>query len=207
MSEPCHLTGSFSRYGANSVQLGGLDVSQIADDILRAHLAYLPQDYRLVNGTLRENLVMGLGNVSDEHLLRCAQQTGLATMIAGHPKGLDLVLAEGGRGLSGGQRGLVGMTRLLLSQPAFMLLDEPTASLDQTTEQMVMNGVIRQLGPDHGLVLVTHRLQLLSAVQRVIVMAQGRIMLDGPTADVIAKLTAKRPGPQVVQTAPPAQSQ
>lgn len=190
-----------------SVQLGGLDVAQIADDILRAHLAYLPQDYRLVNGTLRENLVMGLGNVSDEHLLRCAQQTGLATMIAGHPKGLDLVLAEGGRGLSGGQRGLVGMTRLLLSQPAFMLLDEPTASLDQTTEQMVMNGVIRQLGPDHGLVLVTHRLQLLSAVQRVIVMAQGRIMLDGPTADVIAKLTAKRPGPQVVQTAPPAQSQ
>jgi len=189
-----------------SVRLGGLDVSQIADDILRAHVAYLPQDYRLVNGTLRENLVMGLGNVTDQDLLQCAQRTGLATMIASHPKGLDLMLAEGGRGLSGGQRGLVGMTRLLLGQPGFMLLDEPTASLDQTTEQMVINSVIRQLGPEQGLVLVTHRLQLLSAVQRVIVMSQGRIMLDGPTADVLAKLTTKRPGPQVVPaTATPSQ--
>jgi ATP-binding cassette subfamily C protein LapB len=122
-------------------------------------------------------------------------------MIAAHPKGLDLVLSEGGRGLSGGQRGLVGMTRLLLGQPGFMLLDEPTASLDQSTEQMVINSVITQLDPEHGLVLVTHRLQLLSAVQRVIVMAQGRIMLDGPTADVVAKITAKRPGPQVVPSA------
>jgi ATP-binding cassette subfamily C protein LapB len=87
-----------------------------------------------------------------------------------------------------------------------MLLDEPTASLDQTTEQMVISSVIRQLGPEQGLVLVTHRLQLLSAVQRVIVMAQGRIILDGPTADVLAKLTAKRPGPQAVPaTAAPAQ--
>jgi ATP-binding cassette subfamily C protein LapB len=127
-------------------------------------------------------------------------------MIAGHPKGLDLMLAEGGRGLSGGQRGLVGMTRLLLGRPGFMLLDEPTASLDQTTEQMVINSVISQIGPEQGLVLVTHRLQLLSVVQRVIVMAQGRIVLDGPTADVIAQLTPKRPGPQAVPaTAAPAQ--
>jgi ATP-binding cassette subfamily C protein LapB len=181
-----------------SVRLGGLDVGQIADDIVRAHIGYLPQDYRLVNGTLRENLLMGLGNVSDDDLVRCAQQTGLASMIAAHPKGLDLMLSEGGRGLSGGQRGLVGMTRLLLGKPAFMLLDEPTARLDQSTEQMVMNSVLQQLAPDHGLVIVTHRLQLLSAVQRVIVMAQGRVILDGPTADVVAKLTAKRPGPQAV---------
>lgn len=181
-----------------SVRLGGLDVGQIADDIVRAHIGYLPQDYRLVNGTLRENLLMGLGNVSDDDLVRCAQQTGLASMIAAHPKGLDLMLSEGGRGLSGGQRGLVGMTRLLLGKPAFMLLDEPTARLDQSTEQMVMNSVLQQLAPHHGLVIVTHRLQLLSAVQRVIVMAQGRVILDGPTADVVAKLTAKRPGPQAV---------
>ncbi len=190
-----------------SVRLGGLDVGQIADDVVRAHIGYLPQDYRLVNGTLRENLLMGLGNVSDDELVRCAQQTGLASMIAAHPKGLDLMLSEGGRGLSGGQRGLVGMTRLLLGKPAFMLLDEPTARLDQSTEQLVMNSVLQQLAPDHGLVIVTHRLQLLSAVQRVIVMAQGRVILDGPTADVVAKLTAKRPGPQVVPTAAVAPAQ
>lgn len=190
---------------AGSVRLGGLDVAQVADDILRAHVGYMPQDYRMVNGTLRENLLLGLGNVGDEELIRVAQQTGLAAMIAAHPKGLDLVITEGGRGLSGGQRGLVGMTRLMLGKPQMLLLDEPTANLDQTTEGLVMNAVMRGLTPEHTLVLVTHRLQLLSAVQRVIVMAQGRVVLDGPTADVVAKLTANRPGPQVVKTAAPAQ--
>jgi ATP-binding cassette subfamily C protein LapB len=188
-----------------SVRLGGLDVSQVADDVLRTQVGYMPQEYRLVNGTLRENLLMGLGNVTDEVLLRCAQQTGLANMIAGHPQGLDLMITEGGRGLSGGQRGLVGVTRLLLGNPNVVLLDEPTASLDQTTEQMVMASVMRLLGPQHTLVLVTHRLQLLSLVKRTIVMAQGRVVLDGPTAEVMTRLSAKRPGPQAVNPAAPAQ--
>jgi ATP-binding cassette subfamily C protein LapB len=182
-----------------SVRLGGLDVSQIADDLLRAHIGYLPQDYRLVNGTLRENLLLGLGNVSDEEILRAGQLTGLTNLISSHAKGLDLPLTEGGRGLSGGQRGLVGMTRLLIGRPSFFLLDEPTANLDQATEAMVMNTLIRQLTSQDTLVIVTHRLQLLSAVQRVIVMNQGRIALDGPTADVVAKLQPQRQGPQVVK--------
>lgn len=186
-----------------SVRLGGLDVGQVADDLIRSHVGYMPQDYRMVNATLRENLIMGLGSVGDDALLEAAKMTGLAGMIAAHPKGLDLVINEGGRGLSGGQRGLVGMTRLLLSKPSIMLLDEPTASLDQTTENLVMSGVLRQQAADHILILVTHRLQLLSAVKRVIVMAQGRIVIDGPTAEVVEKLTAKRPAPVVVKPAAP----
>lgn len=165
----------------------------------------MPQDYRMVNATLRENLVMGLGSVGDDALLEAAKMTGLAGMIAAHPKGLDLVINEGGRGLSGGQRGLVGMTRLLLSKPSIMLLDEPTASLDQTTENLVMSEVLRQQATDNILILVTHRLQLLSAVQRVIVMAQGRIVIDGPTAEVIERLTAKRPAPVGIKPAAPAE--
>ncbi|WP_439546578.1 ATP-binding cassette domain-containing protein [Sandarakinorhabdus sp.] len=182
-----------------SVTLGGLDVAQIAEDILRNHVGYIPQDYRLVNGTLRENLLMGLGSISDEVLLRCAQQTGVDRMIAAHPKGLDLMITEGGRGLSGGQRGLVGITRLLLGTPELLMLDEPTASLDQGAEQMVMASVVRLLTPGRTLILVTHRLQLLSAVQRVIVMGQGRVVMDGPTSEVIARLSANRSGPQAVK--------
>jgi ATP-binding cassette subfamily C protein LapB len=183
------------------IHLGGLDVSQIADDVLRDHVGYMPQEYRLVCGTLRDNLLLGLGNVSDDSLIEAARQTGLAAIISAHPNGLDLTINEGGRGLSGGQRGLVGITRLLLGKPHLLLLDEPTANLDQTAEAMVMNAVLRQLQPQDTLVLVTHRLQLLSAVQRVIVMAQGKIMLDGPTAEVVAKLSPRRPGPQPVQAA------
>jgi ATP-binding cassette subfamily C protein LapB len=95
------------------------------------------------------------------------------------------------------------MTRLLLSKPSIMVLDEPTASLDQTTENLVMSGVLQQQAADNILILVTHRLQLLSAVQRVIVMAQGRIVLDGPTAEVVEKLTAKRPAPVGIKPVAP----
>lgn len=183
------------------VRLGGLDVAQIADDILRDHVGYLPQDYRMVHGSLRENLTMGLPNVSDMALIEVAKATGLAAMIATHPKGLDISISEGGRGLSGGQRGLVGLTRLVLSKPRLWLLDEPTANFDQATESMAMAAVARQLGPSDTLVLVTHRMHLLAGVERVIVLAQGKIALDGPAGDVIARLKPKRPGPQVIKTA------
>lgn len=192
------VTAGLFQPSEGSVRIGGLEAGQIADDILRDYVGYMPQEYRLVNGTLRDNLLAGLNNVSDDNLVQAAQQTGLAALIAAHPKGLDLMITEGGRGLSGGQRSLVGMTRLLLAQPKVMLLDEPTASLDQNTENAVMTAVIRQLTAEHTFVLVTHRLQLLSAVQRVILMAQGKIILDGPTADVIARITAKPPGTKVV---------
>ena len=183
------------------VRLGGLEVAQIADDLLREHVGYLPQDYRLVHGSLRENLTMGIPNVSDTALLEVAKATGLAAMIGAHPKGLDISISEGGRGLSGGQRGLVGLTRLVLSKPKLWLLDEPTANLDQATESMAMAAVARQLGPNDTVVLVTHRMHLLAGVERVIVLAQGKVALDGPAGEVIARLKPKRPVPQVVKTA------
>lgn len=192
------LTAGLFQPSQGSVRVAGLEAGQIADDILRDHIGYMPQEYRLVNGTLRDNLLVGLSNVTDDMVVQACQQTGLAALIAGHPKGLDLPIAEGGRGLSGGQRSLVGMTRLLLAQPKVFLLDEPTASFDQNTENAVMSAVMRQLTAAHTLVLVTHRMQLLSAVQRVLVMAQGKVILDGPTADVIARLTAKPAGAKVV---------
>lgn len=184
------LAGLF-RPMAGTAKLGGLDISQIADDVLRQHVGYMPQEYRLVNGTLRENLIMGLGNVGDDVLMETAKKTGLAQMIAAHPLGLDRPIQEGGRGLSGGQRNLVGMTRLLLAKPRLWVLDEPTANLDQNSEVAVLNALGQTMRADDTLIFVTHRLQLLNLVQRVIVMGNGRILLDGPTKDVIARMTAK----------------
>jgi ATP-binding cassette, subfamily C, bacterial LapB len=171
-----------------SALIGGLEMSQIADEVLRKHIGYLAQDSRMLNGTLRENLLLGLANPGDDALMSAAQELGLAAMVATHPLGFDLPISEGGRGLSGGQRTLAAMTRLLIAKPKVWLLDEPTASLDQATESRMMRALQGALEPDSIFVLVTHKLQLLSMVQRVIVMANGVVVLDGKPGDVLNKL-------------------
>ncbi len=170
------------------VTIGGLDMHHVAEDILRQHIGYLPQDTRMLNGTLRENILLGMPNPGDEVVMNVANDLGLAPMIAGHPLGLDLPISEGGRGLSGGQRTLAGLTRLMLSQPRVMLLDEPTANLDQATEARVLGAIRSGLSSDSTLVLVTHRLQLLALVDRVIVVTNGRIRMDGSPKEVLDKL-------------------
>lgn len=196
------LAGIFHAQGG-SAKIAGLDLTQIADDVLRQHVGYLPQDFRLVNGSLRENLLMGLGNIGDDAVMEAARKTGLVHMISAHPQGMDLQIQEGGRGLSGGQRSLVGLTRMLLANPKLWLLDEPTANLDQNTEVAVLHALEQALGPDQTLLIVTHRLQLLARVQRVIVMANGKVMLDGPTAEVIQRLQPKPPAQQASKTVSP----
>ncbi|MES2904244.1 MAG: ATP-binding cassette domain-containing protein [Pseudomonadota bacterium] len=179
--------------------LDGLDMARIAESVLRRDVGYLPQDFRLVNGTLRENLLMGLSDPGDQAVLQVAATTGLIQLIASHPLGLDLPIAEGGRGLSGGQRTLTGLTRLLLANPKLWLLDEPTSNLDMGTEGAVMQALTGRLTPDSTMVLVTHKLALLQLCTRVIVMANGRLTHDGPTQAVLADL--QRQGTAQVKTA------
>lgn len=176
------------------VLLDGLDATLIADDVMRSQIGYLPQEYRLVNGTLRDNLLLGIPDPGDDALLAAAELTGLDQLIRAHPFGIDLPISEGGRGLSGGQRVLAGLTRLMLINPAIWLLDEPTANLDIDTEARILRVIQEKLRPDQTLILVTHKLQLLSMVDRVVLMGNGHFQLDGPTNQVIARLTSK---PQV----------
>ncbi|KUR76600.1 ATP-binding cassette domain-containing protein [Novosphingobium sp. Fuku2-ISO-50] len=170
------------------ITLDHLDLGHVAEDTLRRNIAYLAQDYRLINGTLRENLTLGLSDPGDAALMEAAAKTGLIRLINAHPKGLDLPISEGGRGLSGGQRVLSGITRQLLSDARMWLLDEPTANLDPETEARVLGAVQARLAQNSTLVLVTHKLQLLTLTERVIVMAEGQIVIDGPRDQVLARI-------------------
>ncbi|HVJ00182.1 MAG TPA: ATP-binding cassette domain-containing protein [Sphingomonas sp.] len=171
-----------------SVTINGLDMTQIADDLLRQHVGYLPQEFRLINGSLRDNILLGLPDPGDKVLLDAAATTGLSHLIARHPWGLDLPISEGGRGLSGGQRTLTGLTRLLLSDPGLWLLDEPTANLDAGTEKTVLAAIQAKMRKDSTFVMVTHKMSLLNLVNRVVVLAGGRVTIDGPTAEVLKRL-------------------
>jgi ATP-binding cassette subfamily C protein LapB len=171
------------------VLLDGLELQHIARDQVSQHLGYLPQEVRLVAGTLRENLVTGLPGLHDDGLMEACRATGLSALVASHPKGLDMEIGEGGTGVSGGQRRLVGLTRLLLSCPSVWLLDEPTASMDEATERQTLLLLQQTIAPRQTLVVVTHKPQLLSLVHRIVVLTAEGIALDGPRDTVLRALS------------------
>lgn len=182
------------------VTLDGVEISQIAEDDLRRQLIYLPQSFDLLSGSLRDNLALGIANPNDERLLAAAQRTGLSELLRQHPMGLDLPISEGGFGLSGGQRALVGLTRLLLTDPSILLLDEPTANLDPESELRALQQIFGHFA-GKTVVMVTHKPQLLSFVDRVLVVIDGRLALDGKTADVLNQLRPK-PAPAANREVP-----
>lgn len=176
------------------VTIDGTEMAQVAENDLRQRIAYLPQDYHLLSGSLRDNLALGIANPSDEELLKAVTATGLGAVVRQHPMGLDLPITEGGLGLSGGQRALVGLTRALLTDPGFVFLDEATANLDQESEA----NALRQLFSTHAgsaIVMVTHKPQLLGLVDRLIVVLDGRIVMDGKTAEVLDALRRRPANP------------
>jgi ATP-binding cassette subfamily C protein LapB len=181
--------------------LDGVDMAHLAPEFMREHIGYLTQDVRLFNGTLRENLTLGLSSPTDGQILGVAAMTGLNRIIKNHPKGLELPIMEGGRGLSGGQRQIVGLSRLLLARPKILLLDEPTASMDGDLEAHVMNKLFATMAADSLIVIATHKSALLRHVSRVIVMDQGKILIDGPRDEVMAKLSELRRAPRRPQAA------
>lgn len=171
------------------ILLDGLDIDQISRDLLSEKIGYLQQEHRLFSGTLRESLLVGIADPGDEAVKAAAARTGLLEAISSHPKGLDLPIAEGGKGLSGGQRQLVALTRLLISKPEIWLLDEPTASMDERTEQSCVQALQQQMTATQTLVLVTHKGALLNLVNRIIVVANHQIVMDGPRDEVLSRLS------------------
>jgi len=173
------------------ILLSDLDVQHIRPDVLRDAVGYLPQDYRLISGSLRDNLCMGISDPGDQALLEAARLTGLLPVITNHPKGLGLEISEGGRGVSGGQRQLIGLTRLVLSRPRVWLLDEPTGAMDADHEARVLAMLKQQLREGDTAIISTHKTALLPLFNRLWVVQNGRVVLDGPRDDVLARLSGK----------------
>jgi len=182
------LSGLF-KPTSGQVYLDQVDMVHLAPEFVREHVGYLPQDVRLFNGTLRHNLTLGLPLPSDSQIFKAAAMTGLDQVIQNHPMGLELEIAEGGRGLSGGQRQLVGLTRMLLASPKILLLDEPTASMDAKLENRVMQHLFDHMPTDSAIVVVTHKPSVLSYVSRILVVDKGRVVLDGPRDEVLNRLS------------------
>ena len=174
-----------------TIKLDGIDLQQIEPADVRRHVLYVGQEARLLFGSLRENLKAGNPFVDDEVMMRVADAFGVHQMASSHPRGYDMPIGERGEGLSGGQRQAVALARAVLCNATVLLLDEPTSAMDNATEAMAIGALLR-LCQGKTLVFVTHKLQLLDFVQRVMVLDAGLRVADGPKDQVVAALKEGR---------------
>lgn len=172
---------------AGEVRIDDVVMGLIDPTDLRRDIGFLGQGARLFHGTLRENLTLGAPMATDEEILSVLGQMGLAEFIRRLPEGLDHMVLEGGLGLSGGQRQGLLLARLMLRKPNILLLDEPTASLDEVSEAAVIE-MLAGLECDVSVIVATHRPAVLRMVDRMIVVSNGGVAMDGPKGQVLAKL-------------------
>ncbi|MCG9536304.1 type I secretion system permease/ATPase [Providencia huaxiensis] len=197
------LTGLYEQQEGN-IFLDDIDIRQIDPIYLRSKLAMLTQKPRLFFGSLRENLDLARldGYSSDDDLIHALQRFHLDKIIRQHPAGLDMPLGEDGLGLSGGQKQIVSLVQLTLHNPQVVLLDEPTTGIDVETEKDVL-AAIGEWTKNKTLIVVTHKLPILSLVDRIIVVDNGRIVLDGPKDSVLKTLEKKDDIEKAVNTDKP----
>lgn len=176
-----------------NITVDDVDLRQIDPHFLRNQVMLLEQNPRLFLGTLRENLDLARmdGFSTDQDLLQALARFGLIDLIRNHPRGLDMPLGEDGLGLSGGQKQMVALARMTMKDPKVALLDEPTTGLDQLSEMQALQG-IAHWAKNKTLVVVTHRSQVLQIVNRIVVVENGKVVLDGPRDAVLRHLSKQQ---------------
>ncbi len=173
-----------------SVLIDGIDIKQLDPADLRKNIGYVPQDVVLFKGTVKENIVYKAPYVDDVTILKAAKIAGVDDFVNNHPQGFDLPVGERGDGVSGGQKQSIAVARAFLLDFPIMLLDEPTNFMDNTIEMKLENSLKENL-KEKTTVLITHKTSLLNLVDRVIVVDNGRVVLDGQKDVVLRKLGAK----------------
>lgn len=170
--------------------IDSIDMDLIKRDLINDTIGYLPQSTKLFAGTLRDNLVFGMIGITDDQIIKASKLTGLINLINALPSGLDTVVPEGGESVSGGQKQLISLTRLLISNKDIMLLDEPTASMDEGTEKQIIAMLKNELAVNQTMIVVTHKPIVLNMVDRIIVLTQKGIAMDDKKEVVLQKLAA-----------------
>lgn len=170
-----------------SIQFDGLNYQQIHPSDLRRNVGYLPQDITLFHGTIRDNILFGTRQVTEYQLIRAVQLSGVNVFTDNDTQGLDQQVGENGSSLSRGQRQSIVLARAILNSPQILLLDEPTASLDARAEKQFIKS-INSTAKDRTMLLITHKMDLLKLVDRILVLDNGKLIIDGPKNQVLEQL-------------------
>ncbi len=182
------------------ILIDGVDIRQYHPHEVRRQIGLLVQDGDLFRGSVKDNIQMADPLADDEAILKSAHLAGVDAFVSQHPMGYDMPVGERGSLLSGGQRQAIALARLLLVNPQILFLDEPSSSMDLASERELIRHLRLVVGDNRTVVISTHRYSLLSLVDRLIVLDQGRIAADGPKDKVLEALQrkAKAAGPETV---------
>ncbi len=178
---------------SGAVMIDGVDVRQLDPADLRRNIGYIAQDLTLFYGSLRDNIAIGAPYADDASIVAAAEAGGLTEFVNRHPDGFDMLIGERGDSLSGGQRQGVAAARAFLMDPPILLLDEPTSSMDFSSENSFKQR-LKEMAAHKTMIIVTHRNSLLELATRVIVLDDGRVVADGPRDQVIQALQGGRIG-------------
>lgn len=166
------------------ISLDGVDQSLIDPDDIRRDMTLLNQNAQLFYGTIRENLTLGAPLATDQDILNALKISNALDIVEQKKEGLDHIVLEGGTGFSGGQRQSLLLTRSILRNPNILLLDEPTAALDDVSERSLIEH-LKQWAAHRTLIVATHRPAVLQLVDRIIVIQDGKIVKDGPRDEIL----------------------
>jgi ATP-binding cassette subfamily C protein LapB len=178
---------------SGAVLVDGIDLRQLDPAELRRNIGYVPQDVTLFYGSLRDNLTIASPGADDAAVLRAAQVGGITEFVNNHPKGFDLTVSERGESLSGGQRQAVAIARAAINDPPILLMDEPTGSMDHSSEEEIKQR-LHTFSAGKTLIVITHRTSLLDLVDRIVVIDAGKVVADGPKSQVVEALRQGRIG-------------
>jgi len=176
-----------------SIYVDGKNINQINPYELRHNIGYVPQHVQLFYGTIKDNIMMGASYVDDARVQLVAEMAGVTDFTDKHPQGLNMPVGEMGQNLSGGQRQLVALARALLLFPKILILDEPSSSMDQTTEK-ILRERLKVIMKDRTVIISTHRSSLLELVDTLMVIESGQMVAYGSTESVTQKLNNAQGG-------------
>lgn len=161
-----------------TIRVGGTDITKLSLQALYRRVGMVTQDVQLFDGTLRDNLTLFNGDVSDQMIRETTDRLGLSQWIDSQPAGLDTYLAAGGSSLSAGEAQLFALTRVFLTEPSLVILDEPSSRLDAATEGMLQSAIDQLMKQSTG-VIIAHRLATLEKVDRIMVLGDGKVLEFG----------------------------
>jgi ABC-type multidrug transport system fused ATPase/permease subunit len=183
--DPTNPDGSLDSRGGGRITLDGIDLRDLSDDDLRRAVVMVTQENFMFDGTIAENIAFGKPTATRAEIEDAARAVGVHTFIEGLPHGYDTDVAKRGSRLSAGQRQLITFARAFLADPAVLILDEATSSLDVPSERLVQRA-LQTILADRTAVIIAHRLSTVEIADRVLVLADGRVIEDGAPDTLVA---------------------